>query len=318
MAEEQLQSLVRKRGAIKARLTICKRFLNELGASDNLENIPMLSVQQKTELEMRSIRFQELNHDFDTVQDQIDMLVSEEDLEAHSIERETFENVFFQISARITGLLEQKFDHSVVASHTNNVVNTIQVSNAMSVKSSQLNNDIVPNALAQHTSQANSAKSCSSNDSNASEQRENRNLPSLSGSLGHAHFSNVKLPVLQLEKFDGKSEHFTAFYEAFQSLVHNNSKLDNVARFLYLRSCLSQDALRVIKSLEVTSANYQVAWDLLKRRYLNANLMIHNHIKNICEFPKIAKESASSLLQLLDNVQNHVRALIALGEPVQH
>lgn len=88
----------------------------------------------------------------------------------------------------------------------------------------------------------------------------------------------IKLTPFKLETFDEKTEHFPAFSDALKTLIHNNKKLDDVSKFLYLRTALSEEPLRVIHSLEVVSSNYEAAWSLLKKRYQNKKLMIYNHI----------------------------------------
>lgn len=127
----------------------------------------------------------------------------------------------------------------------------------------------------------------------------------------------VKLPVLKLSIFDGKTEQFPSFYEGFKSLVHKNKRLDDMSRFLYLKSCLDKEATKVIEHLEVVSSNYQVALSLLEKRYKNKQVLVHNHIKGIVEFPKIPKESAVDLRDLSDTLQALLRALDSLGEPTK-
>lgn len=43
-----------------------------------------------------------------------------------------------------------------------------------------------------------------------------------------------------------------------------SGKLSNVAKFMYLRSALSEEPLCFTQSLEITSYNYATAWSLLK------------------------------------------------------
>lgn len=44
----------------------------------------------------------------------------------------------------------------------------------------------------------------------------------------------LKLHALKLEMFDEKPEHYPAFSDDFRSLIQNNNKPDDVAKFMYL------------------------------------------------------------------------------------
>ncbi|KAJ8952278.1 hypothetical protein NQ318_007446, partial [Aromia moschata] len=126
--------------------------------------------------------------------------------------------------------------------------------------------------------------------------------------------NNIKLPTLKLTEFNGAYTEFTQFIDSFNALVHNNSSLSNVQKFFYLKSCLKNEPLQVISSLEVTDGNYQIALDLLKERYENKRVIINNHLKQIFDLPALYKENAVALRKLLDNFIKHTRALKNLGE----
>nr|CAI5839136.1 unnamed protein product [Callosobruchus analis] len=93
--------------------------------------------------------------------------------------------------------------------------------------------------------------------------------------------------------------------------------LSPIQKFYYLRSSLGKDPLQVIESLDVTSANYDNAWQLLTDRYENQNLMVHGHIKAIFDHPAVQKESHVELRNLFDSVSKHLRSLKSLGEEVE-
>lgn len=129
-------------------------------------------------------------------------------------------------------------------------------------------------------------------------------------------YLNVKLPPIELPIFSGQNySDWLPFFETFQALVHNHSKLSKIQKFYYLQSSLKQDAKDIISSLEVTEDNYEVALNLLRERYDNQRLIINNHVKNIFNLPPI-KESHHSLRKLIDSIQRDLKALITLNEPV--
>ncbi|KAJ8947301.1 hypothetical protein NQ317_003027, partial [Molorchus minor] len=129
---------------------------------------------------------------------------------------------------------------------------------------------------------------------------------------------NIKLPRINLPSFDGTYNNWLYFKDTFNSIVHDNRTISDVQKFHYLRSCLKGEAAELIKSLEVSSANYNAAWQLINARYENKNLLINNHIKSLFNLPTVNKESHLALRSLLDKLNNHLRALKVLELPVDH
>lgn len=86
--------------------------------------------------------------------------------------------------------------------------------------------------------------------------------------------SSVKLPTLELPKFNGSIDKWTQFRDLFSTIVHNDASIDNVRKFYYLSSCLMDEAQKVIASIEITNDNYPIAWDLLLKRFDNENITI--------------------------------------------
>ena len=75
---------------------------------------------------------------------------------------------------------------------------------------------------------------------------------------------NLKLPKLELPKFDGSVLQWQSFWECFEASV-DNSDLPSVTKFTYLRSLLSKKAKDCVAGLALTAANYPSAVELLKK-----------------------------------------------------
>ncbi|XP_031330987.1 uncharacterized protein LOC116161684 [Photinus pyralis] len=129
------------------------------------------------------------------------------------------------------------------------------------------------------------------------------------------HNSIIKLPTMHLPEFDGSYDKWMGFYDTLDALVNKNESLTNVQRFYYLKSALKGEAAHLLNSLEVTDANYNIAWNLLKERYENRKLIISTHIKSIFELPLVLKDSHKSLRSLIDNFNKHLRSLKNLELP---
>ena len=127
----------------------------------------------------------------------------------------------------------------------------------------------------------------------------------------------AKLPKIELKTFSGDLEDWLSFKNLFTSLIHNVTSLPKVEKLHYLRSVLKNEAAQLIQQLELTDQNYDIAWDLLHKRYHNRKLITQRHIKLLFEQSKLTKEDRVALKELLDTTQKHVRALQALNHPVE-
>ncbi|XP_050516282.1 uncharacterized protein LOC126891143 [Diabrotica virgifera virgifera] len=127
---------------------------------------------------------------------------------------------------------------------------------------------------------------------------------------------NIKLPTLQLLKYSGSYEKWLEYRDSFQSIIMDNSDINPIQKFHYLNSSLSGVAEKVISNLLVSLDNFSVALQMLCERFANKDLLIYNHTKCLFSFPKITKPSASSIRQLIDELQGNLRSLKSLNQPI--
>ncbi|XP_030759214.1 uncharacterized protein LOC115884703, partial [Sitophilus oryzae] len=150
----------------------------------------------------------------------------------------------------------------------------------------------------------------------AVQNEPNVSIHSSSSGIQEASTPNIKLPQITLPTFDGSYEHWLFFKDTFESLIHKEPSIPLINKFHYLRLSLKGQAADLLKSLECSSSNYEVAWQLLVDRYENKQLLVKNHIKALFQLDSISKESFSGLRNLLDSMTRHLRALEVLGQPV--
>lgn len=98
-----------------------------------------------------------------------------------------------------------------------------------------------------------------------SNSRESLASQSSNGS-SQAKYVNVKLPKLELKKFNGKIYEWQEFWDGFCSAIHDNDHLANVDKFKYLKSFLDEPAKPVVTGMRITDASYKTAGDLLQKR----------------------------------------------------
>jgi len=75
---------------------------------------------------------------------------------------------------------------------------------------------------------------------------------------------NVKLPKLELRKFNGKVHEWQEFWDGFCSAIHENEDLAGTDKFKYLKSFLEGPARAVIAGMRMTDKKYPIAVELVK------------------------------------------------------
>ena len=123
----------------------------------------------------------------------------------------------------------------------------------------------------------------------------------------------VKLPKLELRKFDGDITHWTAFWDSFESAIHSNGSLSDIEKFNYLRSLLEKSAKEAISGLTLSSANYQQAIDVLKRRFGNKERLVSRHMDLLVGLDRVTTDSkVGALRKLYDKIESNIRSLQSL------
>lgn len=125
----------------------------------------------------------------------------------------------------------------------------------------------------------------------------------------------TKLPNIELPKFNGKYENWQSFHDMFLSQIDGRARLKDAEKLYYLKMSLEGDAAQIIRSYQLTNANYQIAWNALKDRYNNKRLIVTAHFKTLFGQKLVANESAASLRNLIDTSLECIRALNSLELP---
>lgn len=129
-------------------------------------------------------------------------------------------------------------------------------------------------------------------------------------------FSSVKLPRLELPKFNGKVTEWQSFWDRFAAIV-DEAEIPAISKFSYLQSLLEREAKSVIQGLSLTSKNYSAACTLLKERFGRPERIIFAHIQAFFDISMPPKSQGtkyvSALWKLQDELMTHVRSLEALG-----
>ena len=124
----------------------------------------------------------------------------------------------------------------------------------------------------------------------------------------------VKLPKLDVPTFDGNILHWRSFWEQFSISVHDRSHLSNSEKLVYLQQSLKGGSARgAIEGLSRSGDCYNEAIECLRSRYDRPRLIHQAHVRVILEAPSLKEGNGKELRRLHDTVQQHLRALKAMG-----
>ncbi|KAL5475814.1 hypothetical protein EMCRGX_G025680 [Ephydatia muelleri] len=90
--------------------------------------------------------------------------------------------------------------------------------------------------------------------------------------------TRIRLPKLELKRFNGELTNWMAFWDSFEAAIHHNDELSSVDKFNYLNTLLEDSAAAAVAGLTLTSANYGEAVDILKKRFGNKQMIIAKHM----------------------------------------
>lgn len=260
MADE-LKSLTHKRGSIKARQTLFRKFLESIQTTIlQLSQSDILDKGVVSELESRLAKQEILFDEFQNCQSAIEML--HENLDEQILERESFENSYFKLASDCK--------------------------------------QIISNNLQSNYGEKDNASS------------------HVSPLYYNQHFTGVKLPQIELPKFQGEYEQWLEFRDTYVSLIHENPEISDISKFHYLKTQLQGSAQQVLHALDVSKENYKIAWQSLCERYDNTKLLVYNHLKSLVDAPNFSYVTSVEMRKMVDTISKHLRALESLKQPVKH
>ncbi|XP_065074715.1 uncharacterized protein LOC135698599 [Ochlerotatus camptorhynchus] len=125
--------------------------------------------------------------------------------------------------------------------------------------------------------------------------------------------SRVNLPNVKLPSFDGTISEWITFRDSFKSLIDSNADLSHFDKFSYLMTSLTKDARKVIEAIELTAANYPVAWQLLENRFENKKLIFKTYMDALFSIEPMKRESYESLTRLVDEFERNLKMIDKMG-----
>ncbi|XP_047996386.1 uncharacterized protein LOC125234220 [Leguminivora glycinivorella] len=120
---------------------------------------------------------------------------------------------------------------------------------------------------------------------------------------------DVKLPKVILPQFSGNYEEWTSFRDLYTSLVHNKPSLSKVQKLHYLKSSVTGEAEQLLKHLQITEKNYDVAWETLDKRYNNKRMIVNTILNRFMNQKRVYNGTSKSIRELLDTTQECLNSL---------
>jgi len=141
----------------------------------------------------------------------------------------------------------------------------------------------------------------------ASGQNENGSSApsaSLADSSASTPRKTVKLPKLELKKFDGNNSKWISFWDTLEASFHKHESLSAIDKFNYLISHLERSAAEAISGLTLTVSNYDEAIEILKGRFGNKQQIINCHMEILLNLDTVTSHlNMRSLQKLHDTVE---------------
>lgn len=123
----------------------------------------------------------------------------------------------------------------------------------------------------------------------------------------------VKLPKLEITKFDGKLENWLPFWNKFEAEI-DSSGMVAVTKFAYLKELLEPKVRHAIDGLQFTTEGYQRAKNILKAEYGKVSEIVNKHIENIMALPVITSSQPSKIHEFYHNLAYNVQSLESMGK----
>lgn len=86
----------------------------------------------------------------------------------------------------------------------------------------------------------------------------------------------------------------------------------------YLKTCVTDEAARLVGNLTISGDNFTIAWTLLVTRYENKRFLINSQLDKIFNLKQLKTKSAKGLRTLLTTISEAVAALRAMRCAVHH
>lgn len=121
-----------------------------------------------------------------------------------------------------------------------------------------------------------------------------------------------RLPVLDLDNFEGNVFEWFSFISLYNSLVLSRKDLSKTEKYHYLFSHVHKEPRTLIQHLPMTNESLDIALEILKSRYENKRMIIDRHLSRLINLPNVSN-SQNLRVGMLNPLLESVMSLKNLG-----
>lgn len=124
--------------------------------------------------------------------------------------------------------------------------------------------------------------------------------------------SENKLPALRIERFRGQYSNWISWKDHYTTLIHNKTNLDKIQKFNYLIAYTEGEPQELLKHIPINEHNYDLAWDMLNKRYHNERLLVNSFFDKIINYTVSSNpgENAKNMHDMLHNSYHSIESII--------
>lgn len=91
----------------------------------------------------------------------------------------------------------------------------------------------------------------------------------------------IRLPEIEINSFTNKISEWQPFFQLFNSLIVNDSRLSDFQKFIYLKSYLRNEPLNLIEDLPIDGNSLPIAIHVLEARYDSKLTIVNAYFKSL-------------------------------------
>ncbi|XP_011858695.1 PREDICTED: uncharacterized protein LOC105556222 [Vollenhovia emeryi] len=129
--------------------------------------------------------------------------------------------------------------------------------------------------------------------------------------------NQIKLPKIELKKYDGDIKEWLRFWSQFKK-IHENAAMDKGTKFEYLLQAIVPDsrAAELVGSFPPTEENYDKVIDAIKNRFGRDEILVEVYVRELLKLilqNALKPNEKMKLSSLFDKIESQLRALESLG-----
>ena len=123
----------------------------------------------------------------------------------------------------------------------------------------------------------------------------------------------VKLPKLEISKFNGSLTDFMRFWNTFSEEI-DRSEIPSTSKFSYLKEYLGPKVRPHVESLPFTTEGYTRAKTILQSKYGRPSEIINAHVQKIMNLPTLNGANPGKVCEFYEILLRNVQALETMGK----